>query len=269
MKKTLLFIIALGFLSLFFCTCTDCGEDFPIMEGKDIPDPFRVLSANFDQVWFITFNRAVDLNTLKGKINLRVPGSDVVFSGFYTVVQPTIIRIDQCEFSRTIQSNPPSLKYTLELSGDGDDPIRSTSGQRLDGDYDGTDGGVYRKETMHGDCSENEPPVVLEPGNNTNTGLMVNTNNKIIMEVLFNFRMERSSFELGKTVFVTDKNNQNVPCALTWSNDWQKLIITTNQTKLQFCSGNSCTINVKLSKEVKSAFDKVMETDYSALFTIL
>jgi hypothetical protein len=268
MKKTLLFIFALGFSSLFFCTCTDCGEDFPIMEEKDLPNPFRVLGANFDQVWFITFNKAVDFNTLKGKINLRVPGSDVAFSGFYEVIQPTIIRIQQCEFARTNINNPPSLKYTLELSGDGDTPIRSTNGQRLDGDYDGTDGGVYRKETMHGDCSENEAPVVQQPDNNTTTDIKVNTNDKIIMEILFNFRMERSSFELGKTVFVTDKNGQNVPCAITWSNDWQQMFITTNQSKAQFCSGNSCSINVKISKNVTSAFDNPMESDYSATFNI-
>lgn len=89
------------------------------------------------------------------------------------------------------QSTFPEIR--LELSGDGNDPIRSTTGQRLDGDYVAPMAGCS-KETMSGDCSENQSPVVLEPQNDSNVQLKLGASAKIVMDFLFNLPYGKKQF---------------------------------------------------------------------------
>lgn len=275
MKKYLILSL-LGILLIgTFSTCHDCVEEYPINGPEDFPQPFRVVSADFFSAdvpgtgWFVTFNKAVDLNSIRGGVNLKATGQDVVFTGYFFPLDSVTIFISYCEFATAtaLPGGQPLFSYTLELSGDGDQPLLSTNGQALDGDGDATDGGVFSKNTTQSDCGSNYVPVV-SPDNGSSANLQVQPGKTIDLSFVFEgVRMDTSSFKLGETVLVTDLNNNPVPANLQWDESWHVLQLSTTQPVEQVCTGNFCQLTVVFKPDVKTAFGKSLSDGY--LFTAL
>lgn len=142
MKNVVLFFICLFLIQA--CTCEE--EGITVIEE---PNPFYVVQVGgADDFFFVEFSKPVDQQSfIFGENALFIPtrtcANDISWSDDETVMSFCAI-YDDC-------NNTINCRLTVQLigtEGNATIPIRSTTGQLLDGDFDGNDGGNFIRQVM-------------------------------------------------------------------------------------------------------------------------
>lgn len=130
--------LAMAALSFSACEC----EDLSPLITENTPNTFRVSStgSSIDQpntYFSLSFNQPIDTSSIKIGKTVLVEGMSTVSvfysSNYFIVSGPGT----QCNSDNT------RCRVKITLKGSGTDVIKSTDGQTLDGDADGSKGGDF------------------------------------------------------------------------------------------------------------------------------
>lgn len=135
MERLLFLALALLLLALYACECEPLEPTVP-----PAPDTFVVTDTSSDKfIIFLSFNRPVDFNSL-------VPGETILVEGGEAHdVYSYDNNISSTQIAITVLVNTCTGRcpVTLTLLAENNTGVRSSEGESLDGDYDGTPGGNF------------------------------------------------------------------------------------------------------------------------------
>ena len=139
---TSLQVLALVSLAAVLSACDTFRVTFP-MANQVFSQDFQIVDGRLRIL--VRFDRAVDLASLIPRQNV-VLETEVDRNADIRVIalSPTEIRIESVNTFGELFVFDPDGHFALILSGDGPQAIRDSAGTPLDGDGDGSPGGVYR-----------------------------------------------------------------------------------------------------------------------------
>ncbi len=134
-------------VGLSACVLGGCPTTFQVT----FPTALQTTSQDFDLAngkirIRVVFNKPVDMSTLDAGNNVilvaeTTNNADITITAGSTGTDIIITTVDDA--SDLLVYDPDGF-FSLELLGTGDNPIKSTDGDVLDGDGDGTAGGDYQ-----------------------------------------------------------------------------------------------------------------------------
>lgn len=210
--------IILSILATIFFTSCEC-EELPIIDPIMV-DPFIAnISANQDVV-IIGFNKPIDTSSVSLNSTLFLETTNPLSVDYYFDSDQDSIIIITCSINCG-NNQICDLKIQLKSGASG---ILSLSGQTLDGDRDGTDGGDFDESVFFNSCFDPGPSLLIDsPLNGTDQYATFSTFfplQPITVNYTFSEEVDVSTVQFQETFFLTYGGTEFINYEpLGWSSD--------------------------------------------------
>lgn len=211
-KLILLFSLALNMMA---CNC----DDNELALG--LPDLFLAEASLAGDSLLIQFSHPIDPDSLIPGATLLIEGDSIDYSGAWAMLNDSIVYIPVCE----IQCAQSQCTARLSLiSQEGKPSVTSETGQRLDGDKDGYDGGNYFHDFLVPGCDTvpppPPPPIVLSPADGQMSSLeySITADKRFSFSVTFSAPMDTGTIAYGTTFLLFQPEfNQPLLGTISWA----------------------------------------------------